>query len=88
MQEFLPVLIGMIFGSICLSVNPAHLRGGVMLVMCTLGGAVATTLNTEWGGGLTPFVIDTALVAAGAVAVQCWALVRNRTRQLAEASNA
>jgi hypothetical protein len=68
MEEFLPVLLGMVVFGLCHQIGSVRFRGAAILLLSLFGGALATTINGEWGAGPVAMLIDTILVAAGVLA--------------------
>ncbi|HKI31983.1 MAG TPA: hypothetical protein VKA46_08945 [Gemmataceae bacterium] len=85
MEELLPVLIGMFACGLCPRIGPARFRGAATILLVVFGGALATTINGEWGTGPAALLIDTALVAVGALAVRAGLTILGSVRRRPEA---
>ncbi len=81
MQEFLPVLIGMVTAGMCGRISSPRLRRTAFIALSLFGGAFSTTINSEWRVGLTAWLADTGLIAAGAVGATTGAELVTRLRR-------
>lgn len=67
MHELLPVVIGSIIGLVVQQIYSATRRTVALLVLCLLGGALASYINGEIGISLAFISFDALLVWGGAL---------------------
>lgn len=69
MHELIPVAIGVIIGLLVQQIHNVAQRTVALVVLCLLGGALASYINGEMGISLAFISFDALLVWGGALAV-------------------
>jgi hypothetical protein len=83
MQELLPMLLGVLAGSLLWRRGPARHRRAATVLLSVIGGALSTTINGEWGAGAAAFLADAALVGSSALAAMATLALLRHVRQRA-----
>jgi hypothetical protein len=80
MHELLPVAIGVIIGLVVQQIHSTARRTIALVVLCLLGGALASYINGEIGISLAFVSFDALLVWGGALVVMLISALWQRRR--------